>query len=116
MRIEGREVFKEHEEIPKDMDVSLSIRPENIEAIIKAFIRHSRLEKAHRLSGARDFSPESLAKAEIHGAISHSLFVIIGLFSATQNDSNYYLEYFKEDIHNYKFKDMSLILKPEMNN
>lgn len=115
MIIEGREFFTEEKKSLEDMDISLSIRQENIEAIIKTFIKHNRLENSHRTSGARNFSPSELAKAEIHGVISQTLFTIIGLFSTTQMDSDYYLEFLKDDIYNYEFKDMSLILKPDMN-
>lgn len=115
MVIEGKESFTEAESL-EDMNISLTIRKEHMDAIVKAYIENSRLEEHFSRFGARSFSPGWLAKAQIHRSVKYALLGVIRLFSADDEDASYYLEAFTEDIHRARTPDMSLILKPETDN
>jgi len=114
MKIEGEVLFPVQDSLV-DMDISLTIRREHMNAIVKAYIENGRLEDHFSRYGAIKFSPEYLAKAQLHRSVKETLFALIGLFSAGREDADYYLEMFKDDIHKLKIPDMSLILKPDSN-
>ena len=115
MEIESQESFTKEESL-EGMRISFCLRKEAMTEIIKAYIENKRLEEHFSRCGSRYLSPDYLLKAQIHRSVTETLFRIIGLFSSDKGDADYYLETFKEDVKTPFSRDMSLILKPEMNN